>query len=1214
MLLAASMLVTSVPMAATAAETAEDTSVEALASYDFADFDSVVSDSSNITDGERTIALVANGAGKAPALVADDARGQVLSLNEYGIGEDTSKNGYALLPENPFAGVSVEDGLTINFWTKTTGNAGGGNCLMDFEVAAVSGGENRAGTFAINQTMTYWNTTSQNGNYIDFGTSNLKLSEKKWKMVTVALTTEGVTFYSNGEKISNTVKGSTSDYNQLINDIAGTSGLANPEDTKVRLGASVAKYWNNAGALIDDISFYDKELSAYEVASIYEETLPEEEKVAIESISIAGASEVEEDRTIQLTKTVTPTNTTNKATLWESSDESVLVVDENGMVTGVKGGTAEVTATVGGMKSEPITITVIGLTDSLESGYYIAPYTTTTNFYAAAANVEQETQSVYFAVSKDGKTFEALNNNGGVVFAKSGSGRIKEPKIYRDEDKFVIVAPDASQAKMHVFTSVDGVAYYDDTLVTETEYKATALKHSAFTLMYDGENLLETDKNITLGNALAITEEEYTYIVNKLGTVVNTGLETLDTWNVEAAKDVTVDTLTAKYPSVNATYSDGSFQKFNIDWSEALANVDLTKAGTYTLTGKVNQTKYLNNLKALNGSKLPEDDPANVGNEEDNYDDVNGINYYDATKYVEGMADPCIYWDEQTQYYYMTGSYFPEAGDEIDDNDNLQQYDRVVLRRSRTLEGLQDRSKQVTIWKVGNQGFDDNGTEKNTGSRFIWAPEIHRVGDYWVVYFTESHGGGLYDIYCHALILDGDKDPYETALKASDGVSEWKDYKMCASPDDASGKIGSKDITPFKAAFCLDMTYFKDAENGEDYVIWAGKPVGNSDLFIAKVDAEKPWQLTSSCVRMTTPEYGWEKIRYQVNEGPTVLQKDGKIFMCFSNSGTGSEYSIGMMTADAGDDLLDMANWTKNPYPLLTSRDVNGEEGPGHNSFTVDQDGNPIFVYHARPTSHNYKHCGWTGTSSSYRDEPLEDPCRHARLKRVHWAADGTPILKMTYEDELLEEYATISATVVVAKDTEKPATPTPTPTPTPDTQQGGAADTGAAKEETTITLSETKISMGLKEKNVKLTATVEGPAKGQAVTWESSNTKVATVKDGKITASKNKTGKAIITATTADGKTATCEVNVKKAPKSLTLNKKSVTLKLKKNKTFQIKVKKFKPSNAASYKLTYKSSKKKVATVSKTGLVTAKKAGTTKITVKTYNGKTAKITVKVKK
>ncbi len=162
---------------------------------------------------------------------------------------------------------------------------------------------------------------------------------------------------------------------------------------------------------------------------------------------------------------------------------------------------------------------------------------------------------------------------------------------------------------------------------------------------------------------------------------------------------------------------------------------------------------------------------------------------------------------------------------------------------------------------------------------------------------------------------------------------------------------------------------------------------------------------------------------------------------------------------------------------------------------------------------------------------------------------------------------------------------------------------------ETTITLSETKISMGAGEKNVKLTATVEN-LEDKTVTWKSSNTKVATVKNGKITA-KKKTGKATITATTADGKTATCVVNVKKAPKKIAVKAKKT--KLKKGQTTQISVKNYTPKNAASYTLTYKTSNKKVATVSKTGVVKAKKKGTAKITVTTYNKKKATIKITVK-
>ena len=153
-------------------------------------------------------------------------------------------------------------------------------------------------------------------------------------------------------------------------------------------------------------------------------------------------------------------------------------------------------------------------------------------------------------------------------------------------------------------------------------------------------------------------------------------------------------------------------------------------------------------------------------------------------------------------------------------------------------------------------------------------------------------------------------------------------------------------------------------------------------------------------------------ISYYVNEGPTFVQRDGKVYMCYSASGTGSEYAIGLLTADSGEDLLNRSNWRKNPYPLLTSKDVAGEEGPGHNSFTIDEDGNVIFVYHARPTSHNHTYKGRRLCGSG--SDSLSDPCRHARLKRVHWQNDGTPILKMTYEEELSVDHHKVTAVILV--------------------------------------------------------------------------------------------------------------------------------------------------------------------------------------------------------
>lgn len=844
--------------------------------------------------------------------------------------------------------------------------------------------------------------------------------------------------------------------------------------------------------------------------------------------------------------------------------------------------------------------------DSLQQSYYLTVYSTETPFYEKADNLDQETKSIYMAASRDGENFEVLNNGGGVIFSKNikGTLAVTDPRIYKEHGQFIVTASDADPQKgVHLFTSEDGVHYYDDELIPSDSRSAAALDRANCRLMLDGKNILDTDPSITLGNALELTEQEYSFILNQLGTIVNTGLENLNDLDISVGEDA-AERLRENYAAANATYSDGSTQAFPIDWSGALENIDLSKPGSYTLTGRVIQPKYLNKLKELNGSVLPEDDPDNRNpQEKDHYDEATKTVYFDETKFVEGMADPCIYWDEKTGYYYMTGSYFPEEGDAIDDTDKTQQYDRVVLRRARTLEGLQNRKNQVTIWKAGNQGFQDNGSEEKRGFRNIWAPEIHRVGSNWVIYFTESHSSNAFNIFCHALVLDGSRDPYETALTSGSEPSQWSDYKMYAAD--------SVKTDPFNLSFCLDMTYFKDEVSGISYVIWAGKPSaaymgGSTDLFIARISEETPWMITSEAVRLSKSDYGWERVRYCVNEGPTVLQKDGNIFMCYSASGTGSEYAIGMCRAKGGGDLLDAANWTKSPYPLLTSRDAAGEEGPGHNSFTVDQYGNVIFVYHARPTSHNSKMCGWDGKKSTYNSEPLNDPCRHARLKRVHWAADGTPILKMTYENELPEKYRTIPIRINVTAPTPTPSTVTPTgdipsgqPSPLPE-----VTPVSVVTKTEQLILNKKKLIMGEKE---RFTLSVKRiPATEEPVMWYSGKPSVATVKNGRVTARRK--GTAVITAEVS-GIRAKCRITVRKAPGRITLHTKKKTLK--KGKTFRIKIKL--PKNTASHTITYTSNNKKVAAVNKTGTIKALRSGTASITVKTYNEKRAVLRLTVR-
>lgn len=165
------------------------------------------------------------------------------------------------------------------------------------------------------------------------------------------------------------------------------------------------------------------------------------------------------------------------------------------------------------------------------------------------------------------------------------------------------------------------------------------------------------------------------------------------------------------------------------------------------------------------------------------------------------------------------------------------------------------------------------------------------------------------------------------------------------------------------------------------------------------------------------------------------------------------------------------------------------------------------------------------------------------------------------------------------------------------------------------VTLSASKLYLVAK-KSVTVGVGIEpSDAKNKAVTWKSKNTKVATVKNGKITA-KNAAGKnTTITATAKDGSKKSASVKVYVVKKATKITK--VTL----PKTAKVDVKgtvalktTIKPAKATldSKTLKWSTSDKKVATVAN-GVVTGKKAGVATITVKAGK-KSAKCVVTVTK
>ena len=159
------------------------------------------------------------------------------------------------------------------------------------------------------------------------------------------------------------------------------------------------------------------------------------------------------------------------------------------------------------------------------------------------------------------------------------------------------------------------------------------------------------------------------------------------------------------------------------------------------------------------------------------------------------------------------------------------------------------------------------------------------------------------------------------------------------------------------------------------------------------------------------------------------------------------------------------------------------------------------------------------------------------------------------------------------------------------------------------ISLNKKQITLGIGER-FDLNSSLPSGCGAYSVAYSTNNAKTADVKraGGLVTA--KAVGTAKITVKTYNGKTAVCVINVKKAPKSISLNKKQITLGIGERFDLNSSL----PSGCGAYSVAYSTNNAKTADVKRAGgLVTAKAVGTAKITVKTYNGKTAVCTFTVK-
>ena len=295
---------------------------------------------------------------------------------------------------------------------------------------------------------------------------------------------------------------------------------------------------------------------------------------------------------------------------------------------------------------------------------------------------------------------------------------------------------------------------------------------------------------------------------------------------------------------------------------------------------------------------------------------------------IEQRADPLILRHTDGQYYFTA---------------SVPEYDRIILRRAKTIAALTGAEEKV-IWRKHDAG--------EMGAH-IWAPEIHRIGGTWYLYFAAGRADKIWDIRMYVLSNDS-PDPFEGKwVERGQLKTDWE-------------------------SFALDATTFE--HRGKRYLLWAQhdpKLGPGTSLYIAAM--RDPLTIETPQVRISRPELPWERIGHNVNEGPAVLVRNGRVFVAYSASATDFNYCMGLLTAREDADLLDPASWTKSPQPVFKTNEENQQFGPGHCSFTVAEDGTTdLLVYHARP----YR---------QVKPDPLRDPNRHTRVKSIAWREDGTP-------------------------------------------------------------------------------------------------------------------------------------------------------------------------------------------------------------------------------
>jgi GH43 family beta-xylosidase len=261
----------------------------------------------------------------------------------------------------------------------------------------------------------------------------------------------------------------------------------------------------------------------------------------------------------------------------------------------------------------------------------------------------------------------------------------------------------------------------------------------------------------------------------------------------------------------------------------------------------------------------------------------------------------------------------------------------IEIVKARSIAELFDQ-KSKKIWSDNHEDRSNN----------MWAPELHRLkvsdGYRWYLYYTAGTAACCNEQRIHVLESESD-DPI--------GPYSYK------------GQLTK--------GYAIDGHLFSVAD--DLYFVYCGVNDGNH-IYIAKMG--NPYTLIEPAVKISSPVFSWEKMAGVVNEAPATLIRNGKIFLTYSYNDCSSDYyGLGMLVANATDNLLDRNSWKKSGSPAFQKSDINDVFGPGHNGFFKSPDGKEDWlIYHANSSPN----AGCSGN-------------RNPRAQMIQWNADGTPDL-----------------------------------------------------------------------------------------------------------------------------------------------------------------------------------------------------------------------------